>query len=128
MKAQGCADNQPQREYMPKLESSVPTVKLHALFLNCLTDAIEGRRVVVADILGVFLSADWPEDAPDYYLRFEGVIIDMIRQINQEYEKYNKYTGRKDRYGNRKRFLVGKVINGVYGTLLGAILFYNKLK
>ena len=40
VKAQGCADGRPQREYISKLESSAPTVKTHALFLSCLIDAI----------------------------------------------------------------------------------------
>ena len=128
VKARGCADGRPQREYITKLESSAPTVKTHALFLNCLIDAVEERCVVVADIPGAFLQADWPDDAPDYYLRFEGVMIDMICQINPGYKDKIKYTNKRDRDGNRKRYLVGKVNKGVYGTLLGAILFYNKLK
>ena len=48
VKARGCADGRPQREYITKLESSSPTVKTHALFLSCLIDAVEGRKVVVA--------------------------------------------------------------------------------
>jgi hypothetical protein len=86
IKARGCADGRPQREYITKLESSSPTVKTHALFLSCLVDAVEGRKVVVADIPGAFLSADWPDDAPDCYIRFEGVMIDMLCQIKPEYK------------------------------------------
>ena len=128
VKARGCAYGRPQREYITKLESSAPTVKTHALFLSCLIDAIEERCVVVADIPGAFLQADWPDDAPDCYLRFEGLMIEMISQINPEYKYKIKYTNKRDRDGNRKQYLVGKVNKGVYGTLLGAILFYNKLK
>ena len=58
VKARSCADGRPQRKYISKLESSAPTVKTHALFLSCLIDAIKGRRVVIADIPGAFLSAD----------------------------------------------------------------------
>ena len=39
IKARGCADGRPQREYITKLESSLPCVKTHALFLSCLVDA-----------------------------------------------------------------------------------------
>ena len=92
VKARGCADGRPQREYITKLESSLPTVKTHALFLSCLVDAIEGRKVVVADILGAFLSANWPDDAPDCYIRFEGVMIDMLCQIKPEYTKLIRYS------------------------------------
>ena len=55
-------------------------------------------------------------------------MIDMICEINPEYKDNIKYTNKRDRDGNRKRYLVGKVNKVVYGTLLGAILFYNKLK
>ena len=65
IKARGCTDGRPQREYITKLESSPPCVKTHALFLSCLVDAFERRKMVIADIPGAFLSADWPVDAPD---------------------------------------------------------------
>ena len=58
IKARGCADGRPQREYITKLESSSPCVKTHALFLSCLVDAFGRRKVVIADIPGAFLSAD----------------------------------------------------------------------
>ena len=85
IKARGCADSRPQREYITKLESSSPCVKPHALFLSCLLDAFERRKVVIADIPGAFLSADWPVDAPDCWVRFEGVMVEMICQIKPEY-------------------------------------------
>ena len=53
VKARGCADGRSQRKYSTKLESSSPTVKTHALFLSCLVDAVEGRKVDVGDILEV---------------------------------------------------------------------------
>ena len=78
IKAMGCADGRSQREYITKLESSSPCVKTHALFFSCLVDAFKRRKVVIADILGAFLSVNWPVDAPDCYVRFEGDIVDMI--------------------------------------------------
>ena len=41
VKARGCADGRPQREFITKLQSSSPTVRTHALFLGCVVDAIE---------------------------------------------------------------------------------------
>ena len=84
-------------------------------------DAIEGRNVVTCDIPGAFLQADWPEDI-DCYLKFEGATVDMLCDINREYKNnvvVNKKTGKKKLYG--------KLTKAVYGTLLGAILFYEKL-
>ena len=68
IKARGCADGIPQREHIIKLESSSPCVKTHALFLSCIIDAFERRKVVIADIPGAFLSADWPVDTPDCWV------------------------------------------------------------
>ena len=78
IKARGCADGRPQREYITKLESSSPCVKTHALFLSCIVDAFENRGVVVADIPAAVLPADWPKDAPDCHIRFEGVMVGML--------------------------------------------------
>ena len=68
IKARGCADGRSQREYIIKLESSSPCVKTHALLFSCLVDAFERRKVVITDILGAFLSPDWPVDAPDCWV------------------------------------------------------------
>ena len=68
IKVGGCADSRSQREYITKLKSSSPCVKTHALFLSCLVDAFERRKVVITNIPGAFLSADWPVDAPDCWV------------------------------------------------------------
>ena len=64
IKARGCADRRPQREYIGKEESSSPTVALYSLMLTACIDSIEDRKVVTADIPGAFLQGDWPEDRP----------------------------------------------------------------
>ena len=81
-------------------------------------DAMEGRQVVTCDIPGALLQADWPEDN-DCYLKFEGLMVDMICDIDPCYKKFvltNKRTGKKKLYG--------KFTKAVYGTLLGANIFY----
>jgi hypothetical protein len=95
IKARGCADGQPQREYIIKDQSSSPTVANNALFATCLVDAIEKRAVAICDIPGAFLQADWPQDEP-CYIRFKGIMVDMICQIEPDYIKSIKY-GRNQR-------------------------------
>ena len=121
IKARGCADGRPQREYITKEESSSPTVSLYALMASCLMDAIDNRKVITCDIPGAFLQAEWPEDH-DCYIKFQGVMVDMICQINPEYKKNVIVT----KAG--KKIIYGKLTKAIYGTLLGAILFYEKLK
>ena len=71
-------------------------------------DAMEGRQVVTCDIPGAFLQADWLEDN-DCYLKFEGLMVDMICEIDPCYKKYvltNKKTGKKSCIGNSpKQFM-----------------------
>jgi hypothetical protein len=111
-KARGCADGRPQREYISKDDSSSPTVSIYALMASCLMDAIDERKVVTCDIPGAFLQADWPANQ-DCYLKFENVMVNMIYQIDRKY--------------NNKKFIFAKLNKAVYGTLLGAILFYQQL-
>jgi hypothetical protein len=120
VKARGCADGRPQREYISKDESSSPTVSIYALMTSCLMDAIEERKVATCDIPGAFLQADWPADR-DCYLKFEGAMVSMICDIDPKYNKNIVY-GK-----NGRKYVYAKLTKAVYGTLLGAILFYQKL-
>ena len=88
---------------------------------QCVMNAIEGRKVVTCDIPGVFLQSDWPE-GDDCYIRFEGLMVDMLCEIDPTYRSKVQYT--RDR---KRKFLYGKLAKAVYGTLMGSILFYNKL-
>ena len=121
VKARCCVNGRPQREYISKEESSLPTVSTYKLFISCAMHAIEIRKVVTCNIPGAFLQADWLEDN-DCYLKFEGLMVKMIGEINPSNDKYvltNKTTGKKRLYG--------KLTKSVDGTLLGVISFYQKL-
>ena len=87
----------------------------------CVLIAAQGRKTVVVDIPGAFLQSDYPSNK-EGYIRFTGTMVDMILKIKPEYRKFVV----KTRSGSK--YLIGKLLKGVYGTLLGAILFYNKLK
>jgi hypothetical protein len=82
-------------------------------------DAIDDRKVVTCDIPGAFLQADWPADQ-DCFLKFENVMVDMICQIDPKYKSNVIHRG-------NKKFIFARLNKAVYGTLLGAILFYQKL-
>ena len=121
VKARGCADGRPQQKFISKKESSSPTVSTYTLFISCAMNAMEGRQVITCEISGAFLQADWP-DNNDCYLKFEGLMVIMTCDVDPVYKKFvliNKKTGKKKLYG--------KLTKAVYGTLLGAILFYQKL-
>jgi hypothetical protein len=57
VKARGCADGRPQREYIFKDDSSSPTVSIYAPMASCLMYAIDERKVVTCDIPGAFFAS-----------------------------------------------------------------------
>jgi hypothetical protein len=69
---------------------------------------------------GAFLQADWPAER-DCYLKFEGAMVSMICDIDPKYKKNIVYGN------NGRKYVYAKFTKAVYGTLLGAILFYQKL-
>jgi hypothetical protein len=83
-------------------------------------DAVEGRKVATCDIPGAFLQADWPTDR-DCYLKFEGAMVSMICDIDPKYRENTVYSNKG------QKFIYAKLTKTVYCTLLGAILFYEKL-
>ena len=58
IKAWGCANGRPQREYISKDESRSPIVSNYALMRSCLMSAIKQRHVVTCNIPGAFLQMD----------------------------------------------------------------------
>ena len=96
------------------------------MFLSCIVDAFENRCFTIADIPTAFLSADWPEGYPDCHIKFEGIMVEILCQIKPEYRKLIKYS--KTKTGQLRKMLVGKITKAIYGTLLGAIQFYKKLR
>ena len=85
MKGSGCANGRPQREYITNDESSSPTLSFYALMGSCVMDAMDGRKVTTFDISGAFLQGDWPQDEYPGYIMFEGIIVDMICEIDPSY-------------------------------------------
>ena len=122
MKGRGCGDGRSQREYITKEESSLSTVSLYALIGSYVMDALDGRKVITVDIPGAFLQGDWPQNKHSRYIMFEGIMVEMICEIDPSYHKNVIWS--KD---CKKKFLYGRLVKVVYGTLLGVIIFYDKL-
>ena len=83
----GCADGRPQQKYITKEESSSPTVLLYALMGSYVMDALDDRKVITMDIPCAFLQGDWPQDKHPGYVIFEGIMVDMICEIDPLYCK-----------------------------------------
>jgi len=119
IKARGCADGRPQRQYTRKEEVSSPTVSLEAMMISCAIDAKEGRYVIVTDIPGAFLHADMEGEV---HMILEGTIAELIVKLDPSmYRKYiwHSQKGRPMLYVQLKKAL--------YGTLQAALLFWKLL-
>ena len=71
-------------------------------------------------IPGAFLQANWPADKPTYF-RFDSTMVNMLCGINSSLKDKIIHTK------NGQKSMYGKLNKAKYGTLLGAILFYEKL-
>jgi len=78
IKAWGCTDGRPQRNYTQKEEASSPTVSLEAIMLSCGIDVKEGRYLAVTEIPGAFLHADMKGTV---YMILEGTIAELIVKL-----------------------------------------------
>ena len=97
-------------------------MSLHALMESCVIDIVEKRKVIIIGIPGVFLKGNWLQDKYPGYIMFEGIMVDMICEINSLLN--DMIIWNKD---GKKKFLYGQLIKAVYGTFLEAIIFCNKL-
>ena len=43
------------------------------------------RKVIIVDTPGVFVQADLPQDEHPGYIMFEGIMVDMICEINPSF-------------------------------------------
>lgn len=122
VKARGCADGRPQRGCITKEESSSPTASMHALMASCVMDSIEEQSVITCDMPGAFLQGDWPQEkGKECCLKFKNIMVDMICEIEPSYKKHIICPK------SGKKLLYAKLNKAFYGTLLGAIIFYEKL-
>ena len=85
IKGRGCADGRKQRLYKSKEDTTSPTITTEALFLTCLTDAIENRYVVTCDVPSAFMHSDIDELV---HLKLEGEIAELLVKVDPTYAEF----------------------------------------
>ena len=45
-------------------------------------NTLDDRKVIAVDIPGAFLQGDWPQGKHPGYIMFEGIMMEMICEIN----------------------------------------------
>jgi hypothetical protein len=104
--------------YKTKEETSAPTVSVESLFLSCVIDAKEQRKVVTCDIPGAFMQADIDEVI---HIRLEGPLAMLLTKVDPElYTKFLCKEGKKDT-------MYVQLTKALYGTLQAALLFWKDL-
>ena len=79
-KGRGCEDGRKQRKYPTKDDTSAPTVTTEALFLTCLINAMEHRKVATVDIPGEFMQADM--EGETVYMKLEGKMSELLKKLD----------------------------------------------
>ena len=117
IKGRGCADGRKQRLYKNKEDTTSPTITTEALFLTCLTDAIENRHVVTCDVPGAFMHSDIDELV---HLKLEGEIAELLVKVERTYVEFISKE-------NGKTVIYMELSKALYGTLQAALLFWKNL-
>ena len=117
IKGRGCADGRKQRLYKNKEDTTSPTITTEALFLTCLTDAIENRHVVTCDVPGAFMHSDIDELV---HLKLEGEIAELLVKVEPTYSEFISKE-------NGKTVIYMELSKALYGMLQAALLFWKNL-
>ena len=117
IKGRGCADGRKQRVYKTKEETSSPTIHTESLFLTCIIDALEKRRVVTLDIPGAFMQTDIDEII---HVKLVGELAELLTRVDPSYNQFVTYE-------NKKKVIYTELDKALYGTLQAALLFWKEL-
>ena len=112
MKGRTCADHRKQRKYVSREETTSPTISTEALLATAIIDTYEQRNVAVFNIPGTYLHADYNEFI---LLKLEGHFVDIMCQVNSDFEQYA-------RYENGKKVLYLRLLKALYGCIESVLL------
>ena len=115
LKGRSVADSRPQRELYTKDETSSPTATPESVLLTALIEAVEDRRVAVADVTGAYLNVDMDDFV---LIQLLGDDVDMMCNANPTYAEFMTYEkGRKT--------LLLQLKKALYGCMKSALLWYR---
>jgi hypothetical protein len=124
LKGRTCADGSIQRKWMERDEVSSPTVSTEATMITGVIEAMEGRDVATCDIPNAFVQTDLDEydkDGNRTIMRIRGPLVEILCEMDPQYQQYVHY----DKNGP---VLYVHLIKALYGMLVSAMLFYQKLR
>ncbi len=118
VKGRTCANGSKQKLYIKDGEFyASPTVSLEGLIASMIIDAVEKRKVAIFDVPGAYLHAEMPIDKR-VLMVLRGQFVDIMCQVNPEYEKYVTYQG-------KTKVLYLQLLQALYGCIQSALLWYE---
>ena len=115
LKGRTVADGSSQKGKYPKEQTGSPTISNDALFMTILIDAHENRDVATADITGAYLHAHMKDFVT---IRFTGWAVDLLCEVNREYEKHVVFEG-------KTKVLYVRCNKAIYGCVMSGLLWYE---
>ncbi len=118
-------NGKPTREWVTREDSASPTAAQESIMLTAVIDATERRDVMTSDIPNAFIQAELKEveDGDErVMMKITGVLVDMLVELNPQL--YGPHVV----YEKRGKVLYVQVLRVIYGMLVSAILWYNKLR
>jgi Reverse transcriptase (RNA-dependent DNA polymerase) len=108
-------DGRSQRGHYTKEQTASPTISTDALMLSLIIDAVEGRDVATADVVGAYLLADMDDFVS---IKLTGDAVDIMCKANSKYESFVMVE-------NGKRVLYLHLLKALYGCVKSALLWYE---
>lgn len=124
IKSRFCANGSTQRDYMTREETSSPTVSTEAILITGAIEALEGREVACCDIPNAFVQTEvqkTDKDGNRTIMKIRGVLVSLLCELDEEYKEFVVFE-------NKQPVLYVEVSMAIYGMLVSALLFYEKLK
>lgn len=88
-------DSSSQQKYVPREDTTSPTLSLEALMTTLLIEAYENRKCIVFDVPGSYLHADIL-DNKFVLLKIEGEFVDIMTEVNPENSDNVRYKNGKN--------------------------------
>jgi hypothetical protein len=123
VKARHCANGSTQRDYMEREEVASPTVSTESTLLTSVIEAAEGRCVATCDIPNAFIQTEINEidkDGNKTIMKIRGMLVTTLCNLDSTYRDYVVTE-------NNNLVVYVQVKRAIYGMLISALLFYQKL-
>jgi hypothetical protein len=123
IKGRHCANGSTQRDYMQREEVTSPTVSTESTLLTAVIEAAEERDVASCDIPNAFVQTELDEKDKDgnrTIMKIRGVLVSILCNLDPSYQDYVVIE-------NNKQVLYVHIQRAIYGMMVSALLFYQKL-